>query len=271
MVLELVEGERPVVEGRGQPKAELDQDLLARPIVLVHAVDLRDGDVALVDHQQEVGREVVDQRPRSRASLASRQVTRVVLDPGAEADLAHHLEVEHRPLPKARRLQLPTFGAQLPYPHFHLRLDVGDRHKELVARRHVVGRGIEVHVAAFRLHLTGEGVDLHDPLHFVAEEVDPHDVLAVRRLHLQHVSAHAEPRACERRVVALVLEVHEVAEDAVAAVSAPYLEADHGGSVVDRSTEPVDAAHRRDDDHVATFEEGPRGVVPQAIDLVVPG
>ena len=64
VVLELLEGQRAVVERRRQPEAEVDQDLLARAVVLVHADDLRDGHVALVDDQQPVGREVVEQRPR---------------------------------------------------------------------------------------------------------------------------------------------------------------------------------------------------------------
>ena len=64
VVLELLERQRPVVERRREPEAEIDQDLLAGPVVLVHAHDLGDGHVRLVDHEQPVGREVVEQRPR---------------------------------------------------------------------------------------------------------------------------------------------------------------------------------------------------------------
>ena len=38
--LELLERQRPVVERRRQPEPEVDEDLLARPVVLVHADDL---------------------------------------------------------------------------------------------------------------------------------------------------------------------------------------------------------------------------------------
>ena len=62
---ELVEGEGPVVEGRGQPEAVLDQRLLARPVALVLPVDLGHRHVALVDHGQEVLGEEVEQGVRA--------------------------------------------------------------------------------------------------------------------------------------------------------------------------------------------------------------
>ena len=68
--LELLERQRTVVERRRQPEAEVDQDLLARPVVLVHADDLRDRHVRLVDDEQPVRREVIEQRPRPGARLA---------------------------------------------------------------------------------------------------------------------------------------------------------------------------------------------------------
>ena len=50
--LELVEAQRPVVERRRQPEAVVDEVLLARAVALVHAADLRDRDVRLVDEHQ---------------------------------------------------------------------------------------------------------------------------------------------------------------------------------------------------------------------------
>ena len=51
---ELVEAQRPVVERGRQAEAEVDERLLARPVALVHAADLRDGLVRLVDEDHEV-------------------------------------------------------------------------------------------------------------------------------------------------------------------------------------------------------------------------
>ena len=61
---ELVEAQRPVVDRERQPEAVRDERLLARAVALVHAADLRDGLVRLVDDDEEVAREVVEQRER---------------------------------------------------------------------------------------------------------------------------------------------------------------------------------------------------------------
>ncbi len=142
--LELLERQRPVVERRRQAEPEVDEDLLAGPVVLVHADDLRDRHVRLVDDEQPVRREVVEQRPRPRAGLAARQVARVVLDAGAVAELAHHLEVERRPLAEPGALEGAALGLEPADALLHLGLDVDDRFLELVLRRDVVGRRVDV-------------------------------------------------------------------------------------------------------------------------------
>ena len=133
-----------------------------------------------------------------------------------------------------------------------------------------MGRRVEVDLLALGEDLARQLVDLDDALDLVAEEVDPHHVLAVRRLDLEDVTAHPELRAAERGVVALVLEVDEVAQDPVAPVVPAALELDHGRAVVDRRAEAVDRRHARDDDDVPSLEQRPRGVVAQPIDLLVP-
>src|SRR5699024_1350918 len=51
---ELVELQRSVVHGAGQAESVLDERALARHIAFVHASDLRNGDMGLVDDEQEV-------------------------------------------------------------------------------------------------------------------------------------------------------------------------------------------------------------------------
>ena len=71
-LLELVEAQRAVVQRRGQAETVVDQVLLARAVALVHAADLRNGDVAFVDEHQRVRRQVVDQRRRRLARPGAR-------------------------------------------------------------------------------------------------------------------------------------------------------------------------------------------------------
>jgi hypothetical protein len=55
---------RAVVERAGKPEPVLDERLLASPIAPIHALKLGKGLVRFVDHEQKVGREIVDQGRR---------------------------------------------------------------------------------------------------------------------------------------------------------------------------------------------------------------
>ena len=61
-----------------------------------------------------------------------------------------------------------------------------------------------------------------------------------------------------------------MAQDGVAPVLAALAQAQHGGAVVDRRAQAVDAAHAGDDDHVAPLEQGVGRGVAELVDLLVP-
>ena len=117
--------------------------------------------------------------------------------------------------------------------------------------------------------LAGQRVELGDPLDDVAEELDPDERLLRRRLELERVAADAEPGAAHRLVVALVLEVDQVAQHGVAPVLAADAQLEDRRAVVDRRAEAVDARDRGDDDHVAALEQGVGRGVAEPVDLVV--
>ena len=105
LLLPLVEPQRAVVQGAGQPEPVLDQRALAAEVAGEHAPDLRHADVRLVQEQQAVGREEVEQRVGRLARLAARQRAAVVLDPRTVADLQQHLNVIARAGGEALGLQ----------------------------------------------------------------------------------------------------------------------------------------------------------------------
>ena len=112
-------------------------------------------------------------------------------------------------------------------------------------------------------------VEVLQALHLVAEQQRPEGRLLVGREDLQRVPAHAERAAAQRRVVAVVLQVDELAQELVA-VHVLALDDDLAVLVVGlRRAEAEDAGHRGDDDHVAASEQGRRRRVPQPVDLLV--
>ena len=170
-VQELLEGLRAVVERARQAEAVFDERLLARAVALVHAADLRDRLVGLVDEADEVLREVVDQAVRALAGLAAIEDPRVVLDPRAEADLAQHLHVVLGALAQAvglEQLALDSSSAQRSSSSAPI---------SAAARSFwpsgdvVVGRGPDRDVFEVgRDQLAGERIELGQRLDLVAEQ-----------------------------------------------------------------------------------------------------
>ncbi len=117
--------------------------------------------------------------------------------------------------------------------------------------------------------LARQRVEVLQALDLVAEQQHPERGLLVGREDLQRLPAHAEGAAAERRVVAVVLQRDQLAQQLVA-VHVGALD-DHlaVGVVGLRRAEAEDARHRGDDDHVAASEQGGCGGMPQPVDLLV--
>ena len=61
--------------------------------------------MTLVNYEEPICGEVVEQRPRARSGLTTREVARIILNARAVADLAHHLQVKGGALPQPCRLE----------------------------------------------------------------------------------------------------------------------------------------------------------------------
>jgi hypothetical protein len=146
--------------------------------------------VRLVDHHQGIGRQEVHQGIRLLAGPPAGEVTRVVLDPGAAARLAHHLHVEHRPLPQA--LGLEQFALALEPGHAFLQLFsyAVERPDELLPGCHIVRGRENLQRLDLANDLAGQGVELDDPFDLIAVELDPGCDLVIGRLDVDGVAAH---------------------------------------------------------------------------------
>ena len=249
----------------------VDERLLPRAVALVHAADLRDRLVRLVDEDDVVGGEVVEQRVRRRARRSPVEDPRVVLDPVAEAELAHHLEVVLGALPDPVRLEHPPLVLEQRHLLLELVLDLVLRALDRRLRGDVLRRREDGDRVELREDLAGERVEVGDLLDLVAEHRDAIGGLGVRRLDLDHVALDPEAPAAEQRVVADVLDVDQLPQHHVAIGLLADGEEDDALLVLLRRAEAVDARDGRDDHGVAAREQVRRGGVAEPVDVVVPG
>jgi hypothetical protein len=222
-----------------------------------------------VHHEQEVRREVVHQRPRGRPGRPLLQVARVVLDPGAVANLADHLQVVLCALLKPLRLQQLVLAAQFRQPLLQLRLDVDLRRLPLVLWGNEVLGGEDLQLLHFAQKLSGKGVDLADALHLVAEEADAVGCLAVRRGDVESIAADTKRSPLQVKIVPLVVDAHQVSQEAFAPMVLTPGQLDHDLAPFLGITDSVDAGYGGHDDHVPPGEQGGRCGQPQPVDLLV--
>ncbi len=255
----------------------LDQRLLAAAVTVVHAADLRDRHVALVDEEDPLARvatrhlpEVVHQAVATRASGAPVHVPRVVLDARACARLGEKLEVVVGAAEQALRLEQLALRLQREHLFLELRADRLKRALHLVLRHHVVHGGEDVDARLRREHLAGDWIESLDTLDLAPEELDADRVRLRCRPHLYAVSADPVPAALRRSLVARVLHAREREQEAPALERRAALDHGHPVAVLVGRPKAVDAGHAGHHDGVGAAEQVARGREPESVEVLVP-
>ena len=213
--------------------------------------------------------EIVEQTVRRAARTPPVDMPGVVLDAGAGADLAHHLDVVAGPHPQPLGLQQLLLAIQLGQPLVQLGLDAADRPLHPLRSGHVVAGREQIDLAVLGDDLAGERMQRAQLLDLVAEELHPDRELLVHREHLERVPAHPEGAPRAGQVVARVLDADQPAEQRVPLHLVADPQPDHPADVLLRRTQAVDRRDRRHHDDVAPGQQRIRGGVPEPLDLLV--
>ena len=269
-LLELLEAERAVVEGRGQAEAVLDERRLALAVAVVHPAHLRDRLVGLVHDDQGVLRQVVEERGRRLARLRGPR--------GGASSSRCRGSGRSRAASRGRtscagrgagpRGACPGVSSR-GFTSMSSASIVFTRVGEPRLRRDVVARGVDRHLGEPPRRLPGQRVEGADPLHLVPEQLDADAALLVGGHDLDHVAPHPEGAALQLVVVAVVAGLDEAREQVppVEGVALPD-EEEHPVVGLGRA-EAVDAGDGRHDQDVAALEEAPGGGEAQPVDLLV--
>ena len=237
-VVELFKIERTVVIGTRQAEAVFDQTFLAGAVAVIHGAHLRERDVALVHDKQKILREIVDERVRRTSRRTPRQHARIVLDARAETDLLQHFNVVARALRNALCLDQLAVFLEVFYALFQFFFEVLDGFLQLFLGCNVVARRKNSNMPQFTERNAGQRVNTADAVHLITEKLDTDNILIrVYRPDFHRVTAHAEPVALERNVVALILNVYQSTDELLAAHLHARTDGNHHAFVVDRIAE----------------------------------
>ena len=260
---------RAVVQGGGKAPAEINEGLLARPVALVHAGNLRHGDVRLVDDEQMVFGEEIDEAERAFAGGTSGEVARIILDAVAKAQLAQHFQIVAGPLLQALSLEKLSLRAKERQTLRELGFDGGDGAVSLKPARDEMLGGIDP--------LAGQSLDLGSGQRIEFDQRGNDAVFqrrAQRRFHVSRKNIddpafHSELAARELDLVPLIMDVDKLPDQAVAAHFPSHFERDRPVGVGVGRADVIDTRDGGDDDDVAPGEQRARRFQAQAVDAVV--
>ena len=194
----------------------LDEGFFPRTVAGVHAADLGNRDVALVDDAEEVGGKEVVQAVGPLARWPTGQVAAVILDAGAVTDLGHHLDIVVGAGKDALRFKQGPSAHQLRVADIQLGANALNRAIEGRLVNHEVLGGIDLQPLVAAEDFACQGRDGGDLFDLVAEERNADRGVFIGWPQLDHITAHPIFAAAEVEIAALVLDVHQLAEEGVA-------------------------------------------------------
>ena len=270
--LEFLKEQGAVVVGGRQAEAVFHKGVLPCPVPVVHCADLRHGHMALVNDGQEFTRKVVQQRIRCIPRLAAVKVAGIVFDSLTVADLPHHFDVVAGALRDALGFQEAVVRLKLLNTLLQVLLDLADMLLHMRRIRCVMRRRKEGCMLQRRQCVAADRFDNGDPFDLVPEEFHADRLLVLTgRNDLDHVAPDAEGTAFKVCIVALVLDVNQVADQLPSVVFHARAQGQHLPFVFARVAHGIDAADRRDNDDILPLAQGRGGGMAQTVDLVVDG
>ena len=255
-VAEFFKFQRPVVKGGGQAEAVIHQRFLPGPVAPVHGPDLGQRHMALVHEEQKILGKIVQQRHGRAARRPVGNDPGVVLDPGAVAQLLHHLDIVVRALLDPLGLDELVVCFKIFYPVVALCPDPADGGGHFLLGGHIVAGGIDGGVVQVADRRTGDYVDLADPVDLVAEKLHPDGlVVCVGRENLHRVAPDAEHVAFKGQVVSLVADLHKLAQKLVKVPGLAGPERDDHVGVVNGVAQAIDAGDGGHHDHIPPLKQ----------------
>src|SRR5579875_2298763 len=170
-------------------------------------------------------------------------MARVVFDARAKTRFAQHLNIKVGALSQAGCFQEFPLRLQLRQAPIQLMLNPPDCFLQAFLGGDPVFRRIDIEALPLTEHFSGKRVDAGHALDLVAEELDAYRRILVGREDLEHIASYTETPANKVRIVALVLNGGQMAQDVVATAFFSHAQGQNDLAIFFRATQTVDAGY----------------------------
>ena len=253
-MLEFLEGERTVIECGGQPEAVFHQCFLTRAVTGVHTAQLRHGLVRFVDEHQVIAGEIIQQSRRRLARHSSGEMARIIFNAVAVAHHLNHFQIKLHALVDALCFDGAALFFQLHFPPCQFFFDGLDGGDTSLVLHYVVRLGINRKASVLLLYRAEERVDLRQRFHLISPQLDAVGHVVIGGEDLDHIAAHAKCSSAKLAIGPLVEDIDQFVGDVVARNLLTFFQKQHHAVVSLGRAQTIDAAHRSDDQRVATLK-----------------
>ena len=190
----------------------LHQHFFASAVAIIHRAHLGDGYVTLVDQHQEIVRKVIEQGSWLLARFAISEVATIVFDPLHEASLLEHFQIVLSALTQALCLKQLAVRLEPLLTLLVLLPNLVNRPLNLLLRRCIVATRKDGKLRWLIENLASKRVDMRNSIHLISKKFHPIGRLLPCRKDIDYIALNAEGTARKIDIIAMVLDIHQLAQ-----------------------------------------------------------
>ena len=120
------------------------------------------------------------------------------------------------------------------------------------------------------MHYAGQRIYLCNTVDLIAEKLNPQNIVtALRRIYLQHIPAHAETATVKIQIIAVVLDIDQLADHIVPILDHTWAQGYHHVHIVVRTPDTVNARYGCHNDNIPPLCQRSSRRKTQLVDLII--
>ena len=107
-----------------------------------------------------------------------------------------------------------------------------------------------------RLHLSGQCLDLHDPVDLIPKKFDPVCLASgIGREDFQHIPPHTEASPLKVHLVSRILDIDQLMDHLIPVFLHSGTQRDHHIFIIDRASQSINTGYGCHDDHIVPLRQ----------------
>ena len=168
--------------------------------------------MTLVDQHQEIVRKVIEQGSWLLTRFAISEVATIVFDPLHEASLLEHFQIVLSALTQALRLEQLAVRLKPLFTLLVLLSNPVNRLLNFLLRCCIVATRKDGKLRWLIENLASERVDMRNPIHLISKKFHPIGCFLSCWKDIDHIALDAKGTACKIDIIAMVLDIHQLAQ-----------------------------------------------------------